>query len=307
MILDRRSYEVNLDKLVVLFKKSFNRQISSQFFKWRYLGNPMNELLICAEKDGESFISNYSASPVMMNGNNKVVKSALSMTTMTDPDYAGQGLFPKLAKELYEYMGTLNYEMIWGFPNINSHRGFINKLEWINVYEIPTMKLFQIPKNIERVEVTTDNNFDLDYIIPEPIANGIFVIKDKSYLKWRYLNHPFNSYENVVLIHENVVTSFCVIKEYQGSLDIIDFQAKDPDEGYMLLLQVIHLASVKNLTTINCWAPRHHFMHTLCEKLGFVNKEPITYLGFKNISGGKELISCNYSDWYLQMGDSDVF
>jgi len=132
--------------------------------------------------------------------------------------------------------------------------------------------------------------------------------KDKRYLRWRYAENPINRYSNIVIKDHQDVLSFCVIKQYLNSLDIVDFQARNQHDGAELLDQTVAYASNNRLEFINCWAPRHHFFHQLCEKAGFINAEPITYLGFRQLSEKDGMkVSDNYTDWYIQMGDSDVY
>lgn len=312
MFLTKDAYENNIKLLADLFEKSFNRKISTEFLRWRYLQNPTNDILACVSFDGERLVANYSASPCVLNICGNPTKTALSMTTMTDPDYTGKGLFTRLAMELYQLMLEKDYVMIWGFPNRNSHLNFVNKLKWLDIYEIPTMNL-NLNDLVKRIdvsnnEVVTDNCFELDY---STLCSGkgwlISIDKNQQYLQWRYCRNPFNNYVNFVLHQRGTVSSFCVIKVYGKDLDIVDFQAVDRDQGMVLLLTAIDYAMKMELNSVNCWAPRHHFFHSLCERLGFCNKEPITYFGARLLKdGGLNQIS-EFSKWYLQMGDSDVY
>lgn len=312
MFLTKDTYEKNIQLLADLFETSFNRKISTEFLRWRYLHNPTNDILACVSFDAERLVANYSASPCIMNIFGKPTKTGLSMTTMTDPDYSGKGLFTRLAMELYQLMLENDYNMIWGFPNRNSHLNFIDRLKWLDIYEIPTMHL-NIADLVKRIdvsnnEVVTDNCFELDYSTSCAGKSGLISIeKNQQYLQWRYCRNPVNNYVNFVLHHRGFTSSFCVIKVYRKQLDIVDFQAVDKDQGMALLLTTINYALKLELNSINCWAPRHHFFHSLCERLGFYNKEPITYFGARHITaGGLKQIS-EFSNWYLQMGDSDVY
>lgn len=308
MFLNDNTYLQEIPQLVRLFQRSFDRSLDPQYLKWRYLDNPLKELLVNVHIEDAIIVANYSASPCMLNIDGHSVKTALSMTTMTDPLFAGRGLFSKLASELYKYMIEKEYTMIWGFPNTNSHYAFINKLDWIDTYELPTMKLVLRDKVSKGLNIEIDDQFLLNYEQSQHLAGLIHVVKDKKYLQWRYARNPLNQYTNLVLVHDGYVSSYCVVKVYQQQLDIIDFQAKNRDEGQLLLRQAIQFATDKNLDAINCWAPRHHFMHGLCERLGFINREPITYLGARALNPALHNKNIyDYSNWFIQMGDSDVY
>ena len=313
MFLTKDTYEKNIQLLAELFERSFNRKISTEFLRWRYLHNPISDILACVSFDSKRLVANYSASPCILNIFGKLTKTGISMTTMTDPDYTGKGLFTQLAVELYQLMPEKDYNMIWGFPNRNSHLNFINRLKWVDIYEIPTMHL-NLENLVKRIdvsnkEVVTDNSFELDYSTAcAGKGEMISIEKSQQYLQWRYCHNPVNNYVNFVLSQGRFITSFCVIKVYGRQLDIVDFQAVDKDQGMVLLLTAINYAMKLKLNSINCWAPRHHFFHSLCERLGFYNKEPITYFGARQLKdvGGLKQFS-EFSNWYLQMGDSDVY
>jgi GNAT superfamily N-acetyltransferase len=309
LLLTHEQYKDNLLQIIGLFAKCFGRQGELDFFKWRYLNNPVKEILVNVELDANVIIANYSASPCMMSIGGHKYKTAMSMTTMTHPAYSGKGIFTLLAEQLYQYMQEQQYVIIWGFPNNNSHRTFASKLKWIDIYEIPTMQLRDIPRKNDEILLPTDNNFDLNYTQAQNLGNLIHVVKDQTYLKWRYANNPANQYTNFVITDGDVVNSFCVLKAYGKQIDVVDFQAKDIIDGQILLRQIIKFSVESKAESIGCWAPRHHFIHGLFEKNGFTNKEPITYCGVRQLKSliGDSVISSNYSEWYLQMGDSDVY
>jgi len=308
--LDREAFETRLPQLEELFRSSFGRNLPSQFLHWRYLENPLaTEILTCVEQGDSGLAASYSVSPAFLNVSGSWVKAALSMTTMTSPAYAGRGLFTKLAEQLYLRMADLGYQVVWGFPNAQSHRGFVSRLKWFDIYEIPTMTLALADRPAQRFEAALDSGFGLDYSFIGTQQGEVSLSKDRTYLQWRYGRHPSNRYECLVVRSGATVTSFCVIKKFGATLDLIDMQAANADECGYLLNQVVAFGQKHELASISCWAPRHHFMHPLCEKLGFVNRQPVTYLGARILGYDSALRSrlAGYSAWYLQMGDSDVY
>lgn len=295
--------------ILSLFSQCFGREMKADFWKWRFLNNPVCQCLIYLAWDNETLASHYAVSPVVASIEDKDYLTGLSMTTMTGKDYRGLKLFQQLANKAYARMVDLSYSMVWGFPNIQIHRVRVRDLGWEDIYEIPTMKLKidPTPKSTT-YNIVTDDHFDFDYIDNLYSSRLMHVKKDKQYLRWRYADNPINQYVNLVITKEQQVSSFCIVKKYSNSLDIVDFQACNEDEGEILLNQSVYFACQNNLESINCWAPRHHFIHSLCEKMGFINKEPITYLGYRQLAENKlKKILNNYSDWYIQMGDSDVY
>ncbi|HCS74426.1 MAG TPA: GNAT family N-acetyltransferase [Clostridiales bacterium] len=309
MLIDSGQFLGNIENIQHLFRRSFNREIERRYIVWRYVDNPLKHTLVSVNYDNGNVTANYSACPCYLSYKSITMKSALSMTTMTDPDYRGKGIFPLLARELYDFICQNGYKMVWGFPNHFSHAKFITSLNWSNIYEIPTMVLNLSSYTFKgTIQYETDNTFDMSYddsIIRDDL---IHVLKSQIYLKWRYAQNPVNKYYNIVILEHEKVSSYLVFKYYGQCLDIVDFQVVNYDEAEYLLQAVIGIANDHKLSYINCWAPVHHFIHPLCEKYGFRSSTPITYFGGRILDeqlDQKDYL--NYSNWYIQMGDSDVY
>jgi len=315
--LSRQRYEALLPQMRQLFGAAFGRDIDARLLQWRYLGNPVDDLLdfVARLADG-SLAASYSASPVVLELAGQTVRSALSMTTMTAPAFAGRGLFTRLAVMLYEHMQAHGYDLVWGFPNANSHHGFISKLQWCDIYEIPTMSLDLQQTKAPRLplpgdQVRMDPELELDYTgVAAGESRHLMVRRSREYLRWRYLQHPENEYSFYCTARGTKVSSYCITKVYQGSaLDIVDLMAASRDEMALLLGKVLEAARAAGVKRIDCWAPRHHFCHSVYEKSGFALAAPITYLGARALTNARISASDlrDYSNWYLQMGDSDVY
>ncbi len=296
-------------KILELFSMVFVKQMSEAYWHWRFVENPLNQFFIHLAWDEGILASHYAASPILFSISGEDYFTIHSLTTMTHPEYRGLKLLNQLAKQVYDQAVKSDYLMVWGFPNFKSHRSFVKELNWKDLYEIPTMQLNLTNKKKECIaDIVSDDHFDLDYVANSYLRQFIHVKKDRQYLRWRYAKNPVNHYTNLIVSKERKVSSFCVVKKYLNSLDIVDYQAQNEEEGASLLFQAMSFANLHKLDFVNCWAPRHHFIHSLCEKIGFINKEPITYLGFRQLSKNiLKKISDNYSDWYIQMGDSDVY
>jgi|APCry1669192700_1035426.scaffolds.fasta_scaffold03290_2 Acetyltransferase (GNAT) domain len=295
-----------------LFLNSYGRPIAKEYLEWRYFDNEKEELLLAIEHHKNKLVASYSAFPVDLILNQVVFKTAMSMTTMTHTEWRGKGLFQKLALELYESMqNCLGVRAIWGFPNASSHATFGSKLLWSDIYEIPTLTLNLSSVDIKNIsqskQVIRDDDFSLVY--PNLSRDGLIrVNRTKEYLLWRYKKNPSNEYQNFVLSQEGQVTSYVVLKTYGGDIDLVDIQTSSPDDACILLMHIIRVGYDAGVKKMYCWAPTHHYIHGVLERLGFVNDHPITYFGGRElIASSMPLDWLNYKSWYIQMGDSDVY
>ncbi|MHB1193051.1 MAG: GNAT family N-acetyltransferase [Longimicrobiales bacterium] len=311
MMIERAHWLSARDRLEALFEASFGRAIQPGYLDWRYFDNGQEELLFSVEVVGDEFVSSYSAFPVEVVCDGVPYRTVTSMTTMTHPDSRGRGLFPKLASALYAQAEARHIACVWGFPNANSHPVFKSKLGWTDIYEIPTMWLCVGDARAGAVlapeVVTTDHGFALDY--PEPPNDGLIrVRRSRDYLDWRYARHPFNNYRNYVIAREGRVSSYIVTKIFGGGVDLVDVQASNPEDAKALVSHITALSRAGGLERICCWAPTHDSTHTVLERLGFRNGEPVTYFGAREF--GLSAAPAGWSDyrrWHLQMGDSDVY
>lgn len=311
MIVAKSDWPAMSEKLETLFLESFGRSMPPGYLDWRYWDNSQEHLLFAVEIQDQNPVASYSTFPVDLIVDGKTCRSAMSMTTMTHPRWRGKGLFQKLAAELYSTAAALQVAAVWGFPNANSHPTFNGKLYWSDIYEIPTMTSDLAKTDTGKfslnTEVQRDDEFSLDY--PDLPKDGLIRIqRSKSYLTWRYARNPVNAYHNFVLSRDGRVSSYVVTKSYGDGVDLVDIQPANPEEARALLTHIAKLSFDNGVRHIYCWASTHHSLHGVLERLGFENSAPVTYFG------GRELISSamhsdwfNYKNWYIQMGDSDVY
>jgi len=308
-ILNKEEFFHYIPSMNNLFESAFNKKIHPNFFEWRYLQNPNADLLVAVAILNDEIIANYSASPVLLTWKGDIFKTALSMTTMTHPEHNGKGLFTQLANMLYKEMEKKGFSTMWGFPNSNSHGVFIKKLDWKDIYEIPTLSLSVAGLSeiclTNSYTIQVDDNFELSIKFDANNSDKIIVKKNEEYYKWRYLNHPFNEYKNLVLINHGVVSGKLIYKIYNNSIDIVELQCnEDKEKGYMIDYLINN--SINNrYDYIYCWENLFENSHTVLERKGFVNSLPVTYFGSREIITSS--LTTNYKDWLIQMGDSDVY
>ena len=84
-------------KILELFSLVFKKEMSLDYWKWRFLDNPERMTMIKLMWDGDLLAGHYALSPMRLLIGDDVVLSGLSMTTMIHPKYFGKGIFTKLA------------------------------------------------------------------------------------------------------------------------------------------------------------------------------------------------------------------
>lgn len=177
----------------------------------------------------------------------EVYFTSLSLDTMTHKDYRGQGIFPTLAKGLYNDLGETGIPITYGFPNTYSINGFIKKRDWFEIADVPIyimplnfinlinrylkikflsnfignilnfffnlfLKRYKIPNkiNIEKIK-EFDKTFDnLWELVKDEIIIG--VIRDSKYLNWRYFQKPEEEYIVFAIKSNELLKGYVVLK-----------------------------------------------------------------------------------------------
>jgi len=301
-------------EIIKLFRLAFGKEMSLDYWSWRYRDNPFGiEPLICLMFENNQLIGHYAVFPIEMIVKSQIELSAFSMTTMTHPEHQGKGIFKTLALHLYEYIqNKFGINLIWGFPNVNSHYGFIKNLNWKDVGLLSNLKLILIDK----FELTSNdkfelfNNFNIATVDSTNSSKLIKVNKTNKYLNWRYFENPENKYFGIR--EKSNPNDFILFKFFNlgdiRELDIVEIEFDNNLSTLILLIQTALKFCLENnneVSGINVWCNLHSKNYSLFEKVGFKPSLPLTYLGYRDSRLGQEQYS--FSNWDLVMGDSDVY
>ena len=315
-ILDLRPYQSGDETAILaLFNQSFGKPIDLEFWNWRFRDNPIAGPMIYLAWDVDILAAHYAVSPVILSVAGSEHLTAFSMTTMTAPEYRGKGLFTTLANNLYISLAEQGYLMVWGFPNDQSHRGFIRDLGWQEVYEIPmfrlNMNIFNPPPSVSTSIVELDN-FDkrFDTLWEEVRTDHDIIVKrDRKYLNWRFSLRPQNNYRVFGYVEGGQLLGYLIFKQYQTEVDILDILTmREKKIGIELVLAVLDFCWQNDIKGVNTWLPVHDPLHLAFEKLGFRNTHPVTYMGAHLLKQFHEISDItNVRKWHFTMSDSDVF
>lgn len=285
-----------------LYRNCFNDYIDEEIVIRRYVDNPYDELYMCVAIDNGKIVSNYAVSPSMIEYDGRKFKSALSLNTMTHPDYMGQGIFVKLASLLYAKLKEDGYKIVYGCPNFISNRTLCNRLNWVDIYEYPTMELVidkDIPFDTSAISIVEAYKLSLEKDCK------IKVSKDPAYMKWRYTNHPSNKYFCI----QTSDMGWAIYKVYQNMINIVELHAVNKDDQRNIVGYILAEAKKMNIEKLTVWSRINSEEHFIFEKLGFRNRYPITYFGALDL-GLSDEIGCDiwdYRNWSVNMGDDNVY
>lgn len=308
--------------ILSLFEKAFGKHLDERVWYWRYMENPYGQGIIKLMFQGGELIGHYAASPLPLWFRNRYMKAALLVSAMTHPEYRGKGVCTKLATHVYETCRERGCKLVFGFPNENVYRLYIEHLEWIGFGMLPCWeakpaslikKIKGFGFHVESAE-EFDEGFDKLWI---KVRNrlSIAVPRVSRYLSWRYRSNPGSKYHIYVAKDSSgAIQGFVVLKIYEeadeASGHIIDILSTDsPQVKSMLINSALEFFSTFNIRRITCWVPEDAGISALLRDAGFKRRVWKTYFGTRLLNIGREdaRFASDFNNWYITMGDSDVF
>ncbi|WP_236545919.1 GNAT family N-acetyltransferase [Tenacibaculum maritimum] len=301
-----------------LFELVFGRPMKPEYWYWRFQDNPAGKHMIKLMWSENKLVGHYAVSPVNMNVGGESVIGALSMTTMTHPDYGRKGIFGSLAEALYNDLeNDIGVQAIWGFPNSNSHYGFIKKMKWVDLGVVN-----HLIKDSLTIKPEKDSNIKTSLVFNdehEEILNSItkeFEVKvnrNKEYLNWRFKDNPNVEYITFEYVERSEIKAFLVVKKYpseeEGFFNIFIVENGISLENIELLPKFLaHIKShfKSSIKTFNIWLSLFDKRHIHIERSGFLIGGKPTYIGVRSESENETKIK-DFRNWYFSYSDSDVY
>lgn len=299
---------------LALFQTVYGRPMTDAFYRWRFVNNPFGPPMVSLLWDGEILAGHYSVSPGRTSIDGQIVRSAQSMTTMTHPAYRNRGIFTQLAAHLYSAMTDMGVGLVWGIPNVQSHYGFVQKLEWQDVGLIATMTRTirdDAPKAAASLRERTSLPEAIDALCERALPRAIYPSKkDSAYFTWRYLDNPAQKYALFTLGASDDL--FLVTKEYESphgrALEIVDYVFAEAEAFALGMRAILELAAQRGFAMVRSWMSVTHPAFPELERLGFQPREPIAYFSGRTL--GQQSLSRNDWDvrrWCVTMGNSDNY
>lgn len=316
------------ENLMRLYESVFPKYMSKELWEWKNDKNPFGNFYTILMKDHEEIIAAYSVSPKEFYIYGFKFPCVLSLDTMTNHQYQGLGISTLLANLIYEYAKMKGSYFVYGFPNNNSVYMFEKKLGWINfgkkdllikdlIQNNKQMKDFQKYKIVELDKFDDEINsfWELNKKrIP------ITIKKNKDYLNWRFVDHPFIKYK-IFLVYSKKpkqLKAYFILKKYIDNKDVhyvhiidylIESNNKRERKEIFSFIDNYSLSEFQNeCEKISLWMSEIDLKDLLLNHLDYRVIQMETYFGYKIFRNEKKLINLkSLANWYITMGNNDVF
>ena len=228
-----------------LYERVFERPFNESIWRWQFERAVNDGGFICFAEHGSALVGQYATIPVRMHIQGKKTLAALSLDTMTHPEYRKQGIFVTLANEVYRRTHSLGVGLVYGFPNDRSFHGFVADL---NFSVLETLVAMARPLRVDGALRATLNRPALAAAIGKPLGSmcnalwskkttdtavavepasrfpeqvtelfagcslrsGNLVVRDYEYLSWRYDRNPRHAYDIFLGYRNGALAGYCV-------------------------------------------------------------------------------------------------
>ncbi|MXN48866.1 GNAT family N-acetyltransferase [Shinella kummerowiae] len=300
-------------EITALFETVFGQPMSLEFWRWRFLDHPAGGPLVMLAFAEDKLVGHYAASQAPLCIGGQYYPAALSMTTMTHPNWRGKRLFERTAEALYSTLPGHGILAVYGFPNAAVHALRIMRAGWHDSYEVPTLALDMAslrrpaqPDSAVKIADRIDGRFGHFFakISKElPIAAH----RDSHILSWRIDHNPHNSYRRLVLEEGNEIAGYAVTKSYGvDMLDLVELRCADGAAARALIGTVVAHAATEGCSRISTWCLPNDLHRMPLEMAGFKASAPVTYFGGRTFTAPPVDLTDGRL-WRLSMLDSDLY
>jgi len=218
-------------------------------WRWQFRRNPAGKAVCVLAEDRHRIVGQYAVIPTRFHVEGRETRFALSCDTMIHPDYRRQGLFTRLAHEVYRRIESdFGITTVWGFPNAVSLPGFTRRLDWHLITTFPlrlvplrplamVRSLFPLKMPHPKIPPADGSRHCAGaaepipgiHVEPIPPAAGfetefdalwereqglapVIQVRDTTYLNWRYMDVPEFGYQAFAVRSSRRLLGYMVIR-----------------------------------------------------------------------------------------------
>lgn len=345
--------------LIQFASQAFQADWTPDFVAWKYFQNPAGRFYgkvaeqtspnPASQLDGDQTqpLGFYGNLPVWMKLGKTAVLGAQAVDAMIAPEARRLGLFVKLNQQTYQDMDRDGVVLDYALPNSASQAGFINRLGWKTVGQVPRFTKYLLFSRGSGSLNTPGRRFTSKLEIRpvayfDPQVNQLWqaaatqfpiaVQRDHAYLNWRYTENPQKHYLLLETWRENKLTGIAVLsfkdlaRHHSVALAEWLFLPEDPVTAKALLAAAEGQARLRGAAQLHCWMlPAQRTACRLLRRAGyffFDASHGLTSLK-KRLPGSlryttpliiRTLHSADLApdpvqleNWYLSMGDHDYY
>jgi len=331
-------HEADKDRLMDLFRKSFGSNMSAELWEWKYLQNPSGQSEVVVATDNGNIVGARPFLYCDMWLADKRIKTAQHCDTMVHPDYQNQGIFNRMGQFAIQHLRETGHTLSYGFPALTSQRGFAHQgytkvvdteilFRMLQPGRLFTRRMrskllgealgFLYDKLIntrtgktteasDSFQIETHDRFigELQHLDTLRDKRKIDLVRDERYLRWRFDQHPEQSYKYVLVKNNGHLCGYAVVvtqRRRSGLVfgTIVDYLVSDGDINCFRALTGECMKQLTNMGSdiVHIWAfSEPDFRKELLQHFGFKSTLNFPYSRY---------VLCGYMDALLLDNKTD--
>lgn len=229
----RMLQESDVGQCCRLFNSVFGRNVTDEYFRWKYFRNPYCEEIqapkVVALADQE-IVGMYCSIPARFRYQGQSVPAAQPVDNCIYPEYR-KGNTQRSLFDLFSAIGAENISFIFGFPNA-THLKVGRRLLGYKLIE--TRELFCLPLNktsctqtISTITITPISRFEssIDTLSASALVPTLLTAeKNHQFLNWRYVDNPCGDFHSFILSNNGEEIGFIVARRMVSGEGIVSAQ-----------------------------------------------------------------------------------
>jgi GNAT superfamily N-acetyltransferase len=321
-----------------------------EWWLWKYQNNPAGSPIIWVAEADDRLVAQYAIIPVKMKMGDRIITGSQSVDTMTHPDYRGRGMLFTLSERVFEEAGKQGIEIVYGFPNrmtswyrklwleVDARSTLIKPLNLRNILDKKITNTFLLkvgetslsffvkifsrtsyPPEIDGLTITRVSSFDERfYDFWENVSHDyeISVVRDMTYLNWRYVDIPGVDYAIFVAEKSGQVMGYTVLRcgrqfglLFGNVFELVTPSGHEPIAQALMLKAIEYFRGEKS-DLILCRMIADKKLDRVVRKSGFLSLKfagkSIRFVARSNTPKISKAYLTNRAHWFVQTGDSDA-
>jgi hypothetical protein len=185
------------DVLFPLMKDCFGTDGNMNYFKWKFLENPVGEFtaFVAVHNESREVVSFYGIIPELFNVNGKERILFQTVDGMTHSKHRRKGLFQMLGRHCYEYLKKESNFFVFGFGGVQSTPALC-QLGWRKIFDmrylfIPKIRCISSRKTLNFNDFKEVDAKEVFHLAQKKQQYSVNSIRTEDHFIWR-LSNPLN-------------------------------------------------------------------------------------------------------------------
>ena len=309
----REHRESDIGGVLSLFRSSFNKEISEDWFRWKYHRSPWGSRGYVA-LHGDEVVAFYGGIKLHFSFMGNRLTAYQLCDVMTDPRYRARlvgktPLIVMLGETLYR---ENRMDFAFGFPSLRHARLQSLRLGGQGYRLVRSYKKEALRKRAFLRRFRTKEGWeylkggDTERFAALNADGTLRLAKDERYIRWRYPENPSKRYGLIAFKRLHLTKGYVVFTIEEGSLNILEVFCGEPGELEDILIAAEAYAADKALKGIRAWFHPSEPLISSVESLGYSGEDGIP-LAFKPVNNACGVTpDIFYENYFYRMGDYDA-